>query len=287
MNQTLKDEVMYVNKAIQIAYNEFFEIKCKIASEAGFDSIAVNFHDMENRLDTTWKEAAERILKILNDYGLKCVQTHLPYYDMLISAEILQDEMEAAIRESIRVSGEIGAPWCVYHPRSAVNWGFSSAKALEINKSVISDYIECAEKSNTGIALENLPIFQIIPAKPFYSSDYYDLCELSDYFQSEHVGICWDTGHANMMHFDQAQAIKFLGDRIKCTHIHNNFTARDLHLPPDTGHIKWEKVMEAFRSIHYSGPLTLETHCVYNDEVLWKSFAQHNYECLRYLERLI
>lgn len=276
-----------MNKAIQIAYNEFFKIKCKIASEAGFDSIAINFHDMENRLDVTWKEATEKILKILNDCGLKCVQTHLPYYDLRISAEILQDEMESAIREAIRVSGEIGAPWCVYHPRSAVDLGFTSAKALEINKRVISDYIECAVKSNTGIALENLPIFQIVPVKPYYTSDYNDLCELSDSFQSEYVGICWDTGHANMMYFDQGQAIRFLGDRIKCTHIHNNNKSQDLHLLPDSGNIEWNKVMEAFKSIHYSGPLTLETRCSYNDEVLWKSFAQHGYGCLRYLEKLI
>lgn len=275
-----------MDKAIQIAYNEFFETKCRLAADAGFDGIAVNFNDMKDRSETAWREAPGKILCILDKYHLKCVQTHLPYYDLKISAEILNDDMESAIRESIRVSGEIGAPWCVYHPRSAVDQGFTSAKALEINKRVISDYLECAVKAGTGMALENLPIFGIIPVMPFYTSDYNDLCELSDSFRSEQVGICWDTGHANMMHFDQAEAIKFLGNRIKCTHIHNNFKSQDPHLPPDSGNIDWGKVMAAFKTINYNGPLTLETHCCYNDEQLWKSFAQHNCECLRFLKRL-
>lgn len=47
-----------MDKAIQIAYNEFFETKCRLAADAGFDGIAVNFHDMKDRSETAWKEAS-------------------------------------------------------------------------------------------------------------------------------------------------------------------------------------------------------------------------------------
>ena len=275
-----------MDKAIQIAYNEHFELKCELASNVGFKCISVNFHDMQDRSDKAWKEAPEKILKILERYGLKCIQTHLPYYDLRVSAEILEDEMESAIKESIRVGGEIGAAWNVYHPRSAINMGFTAAKAFEINRSVISKYIEYAIKYGTGIALENLPIFQIVPVMPFYTSDYNDLCELMESFESEAVGICWDTGHAHLMHFDQADAIKYLGSRIKCTHIHNTYRNDDYHLPPDLGTIDWKSVMGAFKVIDYDGPLTLETHCSYHDKELLRSFARHNLEGLNYLERL-
>lgn len=273
-------------KAIQIAYDEHFELKCSFAAEAGFQGISVNFNDMKDLSDKAWSEAPEKITGILNKNGLKCVQTHLPYYDLRLSAEIREEKVEEAIKNSVITSGKIGAPWCVYHPRSAITDGFMSKKALEINKKVITEYINAAVKAGTGIALENLPIFDITPKMPFYPSDYGDLCDLHDALKCDSVSVCWDFGHANMMHYDQAQAIKYLGSRIACTHIHNNFKRSDDHLPPDQGNIDWKKVMGAVNEINYSGPLTLETHCRYHDEELLKSFAKHNYACLVYLEGL-
>lgn len=272
-------------KAIQIAYDEHFELKCKLASDAGFDGIAVNFHDMTDRSDKAWEEAPERILSILKTNNLKPVQSHLPYYDLRISAEELDEEMEKAMLKSIETSGKIGCPWCVYHPRSAVNNGFSSKKALEINQKVISGYIECADKYSTGIALENLPIFRFYPIMSFYTSDWSDLLELTMSFNTESAGICWDVGHANLLHLNQAEAIEAFGNKLKCTHIHNNFSDNDDHLPPDQGNVDWKKVIGAMKKIGYKGPLTLETHCRYHDEALLASFAKHNLECLKFIIR--
>ena len=60
----------------------------------------------------------------------------------------------------------------------------------------------------------------------------------------------------------------------------------DNHFPPDNGSIEWDKVMAAFSSVGYDGPLTLETHCKYPADDLLKNFARHNLVCLEYLERL-
>lgn len=275
-----------MDKAIQIAYDEYFEIKCRLAAKAGFDGIAVNFHDMTDHSDKAWADAPGIISGILSENNLKPVQSHLPYYDLRISAEELDDEMEDAILRSIETSGKIGCPWCVYHPRSAVNDGFRSDKALEINRKIIAKYLECSEKYDTGIALENLPIFGFYPMMPFYTSDWSDLLELTLSFNSERAGICWDVGHANMMHMNQADAISAIGTKLKCTHIHNNFAARDDHLTPDQGNADWEGIMTAFKKSGYKGPLTLETHCRYHDEKLLESFAYHNLACLRYMEEI-
>jgi len=274
-------------KAIQIAYNADFALKCKIAAEAGFRHISVNFNDMQDNSDAAFDRAPELILQILEENGLSCVQTHLPYYDLRISVEELDGDFERRILRSIEAGGKIGAPWQVYHPRSAVNAGFRRDVALQKNREVIEGYLACAAKYNSGIALENLPIFSgIVPSMPFYSCDYGDLCELNDSFGAENVGICWDTGHANMMHFDQSAAIRYLGSRIKCTHIHNNDSRKDQHYPPDMGNISWKPIMEAFRSVDYQGPFTLETHCLYPEENLLRSFAKHNFAGLVYMEGL-
>ncbi len=203
---------------------------------------------------------------------------------MLLSLEQKQENLEFAIKQAIAASGMLGANWVAMHPRSAVTNGYSTKKALEGNKEVFCEYLDIAKKYNTGIAIENLPTFDgIVPIAPFYSSNPDDLMDLVDSFKDDKVGICWDTGHANLMSMNQAEKIQMLGHRIKCTHIHNNFGSRDHHLPPDQGNIPWQEVMQAFKDIEYKGALTLETHCCYTDKLLLESFAKHNFECLQYL----
>ena len=261
-------------KSIQIGYDESFEKKCRFASEGGFRHIAVNFTKVLDKTEYEWDKVTEDVMRILEENKLECVQSHPYYYDLLLSSEISEERYEFAVKQAVKATGKLGGKWCALHPRSSITTGFSRVKSIEDNKRYVDDYLEYAEKYNTGIALENLPEFHgIFPVMPFYSCNYYDLIELCDSFKSDRVGICWDTGHANMMHFDQAQAIIDVGNRLKITHIHNNFKDDDLHNPPDSGNIEWDKVMASFKKIGYDGPFTLETHCLYPDDFMLKRFA--------------
>lgn len=276
-----------MKKAIQIAYDELFEFKCALASKAGFKYISANYYDMQNKTDYEWEHAIENTKNILDKNGLSCIQIHPFYYDLLLSSEIRDEASEYAIHKAIEAGGRLGAEWVAIHPRSNLTTGLYRSKSFEDNKKDIGAYLDTAAKFGTGIAAENLLIADgITPIIPFYSWSCEDLCELVDSFSAKNIGICWDTGHANLLRFDQATAIRFMGERIRCTHVHNNFGKCDDHLTPDQGSIPWEKVMKAFSDVGYKGPLTLETHCRYNDPALLESFAKHNYECLCYLEAL-
>ena len=274
-------------KAIQIAYNSLFELKCRLAAAAGFRHIAVNFTEVTAKTEAEWEALTEDIRRILTENNLQCVQSHPYYYDLMRSSELVEEAHEFAIKQAIIASGKLGAAWCVLHPRTSLTTGRYVSASFEDNRRVFAEYLEYANKYGTGIAAENLPVFGIKPAIPFYSSSYEDLAALSDSFHAPNMAICWDTGHANLMSFDQTEAIRFLGSRIQCTHIHNNFKQMDNHLPPDQGNILWDKVMQAFASVGYQGPLTLETHCCYTEPGLLESFAKHNFRCLEYLERLM
>ncbi|MEE0946717.1 MAG: sugar phosphate isomerase/epimerase family protein [Acutalibacteraceae bacterium] len=277
-----------MKKAIQIAYNEDFELKCKLASMAGFEYMSANLSEMLNKTEYEWEKITEDIGNTLAKYNLTCIQSHPYYYDLTLSSEIRKDELEFAMKQAIITSGKIGAKWCAFHPRSSLSTGSYHRQSFEDNKKPFSEYLELAKKHGTGIAAENLLVIGTIqPIIPFYCSDYDDLMELVDYFNDPDMQICWDTGHAHLMRFDQAAAIETLGSRIKCTHIHNNFRHDDEHLPVDQGNIPWEKVMGAFAKIGYDGPLTLETHCRYQTPELLKSFAAHNYATLEFLEGLM
>ena len=273
-----------MKKAIQISYDEHFEKKCKLAHEVGFRHISVNLHDTPDPSDATYDRAPDHILAILEKYDLKAVQTHLYYYFPLSCIDQIEEELEHRILREVEVSGKIGAPWCVWHPRyfKVGGWDygtFDEAETIRYNHKTVSHYVEQAQKFGTGIAYENL-------YKTMMYGGIETLARLCDSFHTDNVGICWDTGHARLNNDDQAACISFLGDRIKCTHIHNNWGVRDDHAPPVYGDIEWDKVMSAFAGIGYQGSLTLETHCWYVTDDLLRSFAKHNFDSLVYLESL-
>lgn len=277
-----------MKKAIQIAYNDMFEAKCRYAKEAGFAHIAVNFTEVLDKTEYQWQTVTEDIQRILEENRLECVQSHPYYYDLLISSELEEDRYEFAIEQAIIASGKLGAAWCAQHPRTSLTTGRYVSASFSDNRKAFSRYLDCAVKHGTGIAVENLPTFRgVSPQIPFYSSNYEDLQNFVDSFASDKMAICWDTGHAHLMRFDQAQVIRELGKRIVCTHIHNNDRTIDSHFPPDNGTIDWEAVMSALHSVGYTGPLTLETHCKYQVEALLRNFARHNFVCLEYLESLM
>ncbi len=273
-----------MKKAIQISYNENFELSCQLAREAGFEDIAVNFNDTPIPTDETYDKAFDNISKILEKNALSVVQTHLFYYYPLSSADEIDVTCEHRVLREIEVSGKIGAPFCVWHPRD-YKFGvlgareYDEEKTFIYNHKTIPHYIEAAEKFGTGIALENL-------YGRMMRGGVDTLIRLCDSFNSDKVGICLDTGHANLNKDDIPALIARLGGRIKCTHIHNNHGERDDHAPPIYGNIKWDGVMGALSTVGYDGALCLETNCPYDDTELFRSFLKHNYDSLSYLERL-
>lgn len=281
-----REEWFDMKKAIQIPYNSLFEKKCEFAKKAGFKHIAVNFYEMLGKNDSDWASAVTNIERILNKNDIECIQCHPYYYDLLISSEIIEDECEYAIKQAIIASAKLGSKWSTLHPRSSVSTGFRTSASLEDNKKVFSEYLECALKNGTGIAVENLPIFSdVIPIMPFYSSDFYDLATFVDIMNDDKCKICWDFGHANLMYYNQAETIEFLGERIVCTHVHNNNGREDQHFPPECGNIKWNEVIPALAKTGYKGALTLETHCAYTDDDILESFAKYNFDCLKFIEK--
>lgn len=274
-----------MKKSIQIQYDDLFALKCRLASEAGFRHVAVNYTQVLDKNEKEWDLLTEEIGEILAKNSLSCNQIHPYYYDLRISSELREEKYEFAMKQSVKAAAKLGADWCTFHPRSAVSKGFSSKAALEDNRRDLGSYLEVAHKYGTGIAAENLPTFNgMCPVMPFYSCDPDDLCELVDSFGDDRMGICWDFGHANLMYFDMAEKIRALGSRIKCTHVHNNDQTKDSHLPPDQGTIDWKSAIGALYEVGYTGALTLETHCQYTDADILAAFVKYNYGCLCWLE---
>ena len=179
----------------------------------------------------------------------------------------------------------MGAKCAAMHLRSAFDRDFSTALAREDNRKAIENYLPTALDSGVVIALENLPIFPWDTSWRFYSWDYEELISLCDSFESENVKICWDFGHASLTGTDQRRALSLVGERLACTHIHDNFGNDDHHLIPGTGIIKWNDIMPVLGDIKYGGPLTLEID--YKDGISLEAYIKLAYLRLSELEEMI
>ena len=270
--------------AVQIQHDDCFEHALKCAKNAGFKYISMGFGSSKCFHSDNWEKELIRIDKLLKENSLECIQTHLPYYDLLISAETIDEAMDTAMLRCIEAGKKLGAEWNVYHARSAVSENYSPKKSMELAKIAVAPLVEKANQCETGFAIENLPIWPLWGQARFFTANYEDLCELHDYFKGKYTAICWDFGHANLLDNNQEKALAYVGDRIKCTHVHNNDGREDHHLLPSQGNIDWQTIMPAFKKTGFEGALTLEI--VYKDNALLESFFRHSLDCLKYLDSI-
>lgn len=75
------------------------------------------------------------------------------------------------------------------------------------------------------------------------------------------VGFCYDCGHEGCF-TKGMQFLPLYGDRLLCTHIHDNDCVQDgdLHLLPFDGKLDFGRVARQIRESGYKGSLTLEIH---------------------------
>ena len=278
--------------AIQIRYHERCYETFKLAAECGFKYVSLALADnCEWFYEDNWKEEVKRLKSALNHNGLKCVMTHMPYYSLLLSAEVLDEQMEIAMLRCVKATSMLGAEIVALHPRAFfVEKTMQMTDKEDITKSFLYNIrnilplLEEAEKCGCMIGIENLPTYPKYDIS-FYSNFPEEHKKLIDAFSSPNVCAVWDFGHANLANKDHVKAIETLGRRIKGTHVHNNFGAIDDHLPPSMGKVDWKDVMTALRNTGFEGYLT--TEAIMTVDHAFKSYLEHLKECLEKLDDML
>ena len=90
---------------------------------------------------------------------------------------------------------------------------------------------------------------------------------MNEKYQSEVLGFCFDTGHANLVGLDFEDFLTTLGSRLKVLHIHDNDGVADLHQIPFTftrarenvTSTDWEGFIRGLRKIGFDQVLSFET----------------------------
>lgn len=235
--------------------------------EAGFTVVDFNMcamGDGESELNVdNWEELVYNIRNEAESLGIEFSQAHLPYSNPSDPHKTPYDTggeqnefFLKMIEQSIVICSILGVKWGVLHPvQQKTELEHSLEEDIRYNHLVYDRYIEMADKYNVGIAFENM-IDKNNYRKSCATAN--DLAALVDDFNTPRVGACWDFGHGNCVYSDQTEAIKYMGKRIKATHVDDNLGDPDPHMLPFLGNIPWEKIMKTLTQIGYKGDFTYE-----------------------------
>lgn len=235
-------------------------------AQGGYKVLDINFCESMNphsrMRNDDWQDYVKDIAEMGRRWGVVFRQSHLPYYDIFAeNDEEKVKTMEELIRRSIIASAELGVEWTVTHPGTVYSAGPDISVSKEKNLEYYSRHVATARENGIGICLEN--DFEYRPRQPMqriYCASIYELVDLVDTFgDPEHVGVCYDFGHANLGGHDfHRQNLNIIGSRLHAIHVQDNHGVADEHLMPFHGNIDWTEAMAGLADIGYDGDLTYE-----------------------------
>lgn len=267
--------------------------------EIGFETIDYVFTEMTRpeyilRGDD-WQYRVDRVADALAKYGMKASQVHLPFvgkgvrkWDDRFQVSGFVDFYEESMRRAYLAAEMLQAPWAVAHCEINTMSYYTSAYALNYNRNYFDPYVELGIKHGVGTAFENMFQGVLSWQRVRYCACYEELIEFVDSYQDSRVGICWDFGHANVMHVDQSVALREVGKRLKCVHVDDNLGENDQHLLPFMGNVDWPAIMPVLKEIGYEGDLSLETGPITKKapRALQPSYVKAAYDSICYLRKL-
>ncbi len=149
---------------------------------------------------------------------------------------------------------ELGGPLVIVHCATIRRDGISAeehdVRIAQLAKS-IAELGEFGRQMNLRYAFENLPAYHAIGYQVG------ELAELLRQVAAPNTGMCFDTGHANMVSGAPA-AIAQTGGQMIYVHLSDNFGDADSHLMPTYGSLDTDAVGRELCAAGYDGTLMLE-----------------------------
>lgn len=223
----------------------------RLLSENGFTALDYT----PSVANDDWKAEMHEKLKIFNEFGLHVHQTHAPFnrYGKW------GDKHRLCVERALEATAEMGAKYMVVHGDEFDynNLEYSHDAALAYNHDYFLPYVEAAEKNGVNLAFENL--FCEPNHSPRFCSQTEELVSLIKSFNSRAVSCCWDFGHGHISFKENLPSkTAEVAELITCTHVHDNNSHSDEHLPPFFERIDWKACMDVLRSANYNGTLSYE-----------------------------
>ncbi|MCD6413282.1 MAG: sugar phosphate isomerase/epimerase, partial [Elusimicrobia bacterium] len=201
-------------------------------------------------------EEVERIKSRLLILNLGVHSINAPFSENLDISSL--DEMQRSIavseiKKTVALCELLKAKFVVIHPSvksfPLTNMEFVKKKIGQIKKS-LNAIAENAILRKVKIACEN-------PAPHLLGGYAEDLMRIIADFPEDFVGVCLDTGHANLIE-SPASFLKKVSSRLFTLHVSDNAGNFSAHLPPGDGKIDWAKFVSALSESDFDGVFMLE-----------------------------
>lgn len=211
-------------------------------------------------LTDRWEAWAHAMRAEADALDIAFVQTHLPFYNFCDPKRGVDEVVERVNRRALACTAILGAKWTVAHPATAFAEALPMPASRKRNEVYFGSLLEEANRHRVGICLENMADFAGQGYPRSYCAPVEELCGLVDSLNAVYgnAGVCWDFGHANLFYRDQTACLRYLGKRLKVTHVHDNFGSRDDHLVPFRGTVDWHALMPVLKEIGYEGDFSFE-----------------------------
>ena len=251
----------YVMKGKAARSGRDIETSASLLSEAGIHY--VDYTNDYNASDCLENAAHDR--EILDRYGISVEQSHAPFnrYGSYATNEEFMSRFSASF-ECARI---LGAKYMVVHADELHPLGdiWDVDEHIRRNVEYLTPYAEYCRKNGMIMAIENLfedKTWRVpqVEGKSRFTSRIEEQIGLIDAFHDSSVAACWDFGHAccSFGKDDMTSALRQLGNRLVCTHVHDNNYRQDMHLVPFFGEIDWKAQMRTLKEISYNGKLSFE-----------------------------
>ena len=226
---------------------------------------------------TRHADRINNLRSLLHDLGMNVQQFH-SHFSLAADTEANRTAVVEKSLRTIDLAAELGAKALVIHiaGRHGSCKGISDQAIFEANVKSLSEMAKHAENMPVRLAIENL-----MTDTNRQGCRIAELKELIAVAGSERIGICLDTGHANVDGLDVPEAVLECGPQLIASHIQETCRGNDLHVFPFTlrrgkSTMDWFRIFGAFAEIGYPFPLIGE--CANNSGELPLELAD------RYLE---
>jgi len=220
---------------------------------------------------------------LLEDLSLHPNSVHAPINGVDLSTPYL-DRKEQTINlllNTLEYCGAIGCLTMVLHPNHSDSLPIGREAVRKNSVEALKGLINKTEDLGVKIALENM----IDKGGGRFGSRVADLREIIEDVESSSLGICFDTGHTNLLSsrdVSQEKEIAQAGEYLWTLHMHDNDGKEDRHWAPGDGNIDWSQVIRSLRKVNYRGVLMMEVQERGNSDELAKRCLQRTNQMLAY-----
>ena len=234
---------------------------------AGYDSVDVNLWALSGPGKPMWSDSWEQTVESLGEAaaanGLPVWQTHADTYGGTEWDDPkfpYREERHRAILRCIEAAARLKADCIVLHPFNLAHAPLYSQKDnRDACIAYLAPYIEAAKRVGVRIAVENMIDFGRRHRR-YCAGDVHEMVDLVETINDPAVGLCIDTGHANISGMKAGEALRVAGKHLIAIHVNDNSSKAglDQHLLPYFGDVDWTDVMKALSEIDYKGHFTYE-----------------------------